>query len=163
MPNGVKKFKSKLSKDTQYKFIIPGIYAYWCTPHKSMGMIGFIIVDNNLDNLKNIKKVKFFSKSKKLAKKSFGNKKLIAINKSTKMRFQHHIYEWPSSYIWSLTLWQGGKRIEVMKAILSIYAVMNQLDQSCYNFPVRIPLKITSGGLDGCKVKTMNLRLRSLL
>ena len=71
VPDGVKKFKSKLIKDTQYKFTIPGIYAYWCTPHKSMGMIGFIIVDNNLDNLKNIKKVKFFGKSKKLAKKVF--------------------------------------------------------------------------------------------
>jgi|TARA_B100001093_G_scaffold171346_1_gene164199 pseudoazurin len=71
VPDGVKKFKSKLSKDTQYKFTIPGIYAYWCTPHKSMGMIGFIIVDNNLDNLKDIKKVKFFGKSKKLAKKMF--------------------------------------------------------------------------------------------
>ena len=59
VPDGVKKFKSKLSKDTQYKFTIPGIYAYWCTPHKSMGMIGFIIVDNNLDNLKNIKKLSF--------------------------------------------------------------------------------------------------------
>jgi hypothetical protein len=34
-----------------------------------MGMIGFIIVDSNLDNLENIKKVKFFGKSKKLAKK----------------------------------------------------------------------------------------------
>jgi|TARA_B110000438_G_C15690209_1_gene596435 pseudoazurin len=69
IPDGVGKFKSKLSKDTQYKFMVPGIYAYWCTPHKSMGMIGFIIVDSNLDNLENIKKVKFFGKSKKLAKK----------------------------------------------------------------------------------------------
>ncbi|MBB45294.1 MAG: pseudoazurin [Rhodospirillaceae bacterium] len=69
VPGGVNKFKSKLSKDTQYKFTKPGIYAYWCTPHKSMGMIGFVIVDNNLDNLENIKKVKFFGKSKKLAKK----------------------------------------------------------------------------------------------
>ena len=93
VPNGVKKFKSKLSKDTQYKFIIPGIYAYRCTAHKSMGMIGFIMVDNNSDNLKNTKKVKFFSKSKKLARNVSGIKKLIAINKSTKMRFQHHIYE----------------------------------------------------------------------
>ena len=69
IPDGVDKFKSKLSKDTQYKFTVPGIYAYWCTPHKSMGMIGFIVVDKSLDNLENIKKVKFFSKSKKLAKK----------------------------------------------------------------------------------------------
>ena len=44
VPEGVGKFKSKLSKDTEYKFTIPGIYAYWCTPHKSMGMICFVIV-----------------------------------------------------------------------------------------------------------------------
>ena len=68
VPDGVKKFKSKLSKDTQYKFTIPGIYAYWCTPHRSMGMIGFIVVGDNKENLPTIKKVKFFGKSKKLAK-----------------------------------------------------------------------------------------------
>ena len=36
VPEGVDKFKSKFNKDTEYKFTIPGIYAYWCTPHKSM-------------------------------------------------------------------------------------------------------------------------------
>ena len=34
VPEGVDKFRSKLSKDAEYKFEIPGIYAYWCTPHK---------------------------------------------------------------------------------------------------------------------------------
>ena len=68
VPKGVKKFKSKLNKDTKYKFSVPGIYAYWCTPHKSMGMIGFVIVGDNKENLPAIKKVKFFGKSKKLAK-----------------------------------------------------------------------------------------------
>ncbi|MDP7194878.1 MAG: plastocyanin/azurin family copper-binding protein, partial [SAR202 cluster bacterium] len=51
VPEGVGKFKSKLSKDTEYKFTIPGIYAYWCTPHKGMGMIGFVIVGNDLSNM----------------------------------------------------------------------------------------------------------------
>ena len=37
VPAGVEKFKSKISKDAEYTFTIPGIYAYWCTPHKSMG------------------------------------------------------------------------------------------------------------------------------
>ena len=37
VPEGVGKFRSALSKDTEYKFEIPGIYAYWCTPHKGMG------------------------------------------------------------------------------------------------------------------------------
>lgn len=69
VPDGVDKFKSKVSKDAEYTFSIPGIYAYWCVPHKTMGMIGFIIVDNDLSNLDAIKKVKFKGKSKKIAKK----------------------------------------------------------------------------------------------
>ncbi len=68
VPEGVGKFKSKLSKDTEYKFTIPGIYAYWCTPHKSMGMIGFVIVGNDLSNMDSIAKVKYSGKSKKIAK-----------------------------------------------------------------------------------------------
>ena len=68
VPEGVEKFKSKIGKDTQYTFTIPGIYAYWCVPHKTMGMIGFVIVGDDLSNLDSIKKVKFIGKSKKLAK-----------------------------------------------------------------------------------------------
>ena len=67
VPEGVDKFKSKVSKDAEYTFTIPGIYAYWCTPHKSMGMIGFVIVGDDLSNLESIKKVKFIGKSKKIA------------------------------------------------------------------------------------------------
>ena len=67
VPEGVEKFKSKVGKDTQYTFTIPGIYAYWCVPHKTMGMIGFVIVDEDLSNLDSIKKVKFNGKSKKIA------------------------------------------------------------------------------------------------
>ena len=66
-PEGVEKFKSKINKDTEYKFQIPGIYAYWCTPHKGMGMIGFVIVNNDKSNLEAIKKIKFMGKSKKIA------------------------------------------------------------------------------------------------
>jgi len=67
VPAGVEKFKSKFNKDVSYKFTIPGIYAYWCTPHKSMGMIGFIVVGDNKSNLEDIKKIKFSAKSKKIA------------------------------------------------------------------------------------------------
>ena len=66
-PEGIEKFKSKISKDAQYKFEIPGIYAYWCTPHKGMGMIGFVVVGNNKSNLEAIKKIKYLGKSKKIA------------------------------------------------------------------------------------------------
>ena len=67
VPEGVKKFRSKINQDVQYKFEIPGIYAYWCTPHKGMGMIGFVVVGNNKTNLEAIKKIKYQGKSKKIA------------------------------------------------------------------------------------------------
>ena len=67
VPEGVEKFKSKISKDAEFTFSIPGIYAYWCTPHKTMGMIGFVIVGDDISNLESIKKVKFSGKSKKIA------------------------------------------------------------------------------------------------
>tara|TARA_A100001011_G_C13874259_1_gene660277 strand:- start:161 stop:589 length:429 start_codon:yes stop_codon:yes gene_type:complete len=66
-PDGAEKFKSSYSKDTSYTFKTPGIYAYWCTPHKSIGMIGFVIVGNDKSNLEAIKKIKFYGKSKKIA------------------------------------------------------------------------------------------------
>ena len=67
VPEGVEKFKTKFNKDAQYTFKVPGIYAYWCTPHKSMGMIGFVVVGNDKSNLEAIKKIKFYSRSKKIA------------------------------------------------------------------------------------------------
>ena len=67
VPEGVEKFKSKYNVDTEYKFEIPGIYAYWCSPHKSMGMIGFVVVGGDKSNLDEIKKIRFSAKSKKIA------------------------------------------------------------------------------------------------
>ena len=68
MPDGVEKFKSKINKDVEYKFEIPGIYLYVCTPHKSMGMIGLVVVGDDKSNLDKIKKAKLGGKSKKIFK-----------------------------------------------------------------------------------------------
>ena len=73
VPEGVEKFKSKFNKDVEYKFDIPGIYAYWCTPHKTMGMIGFVVVGDDKSNLEDIKKLRFSGKSKKLAKELYNS------------------------------------------------------------------------------------------
>ena len=67
VPDGVEKFRSKIGKDAEYTFSIPGIYAYLCVPHKSMGMIGFVIVGNDISNLESIKSIKYIGKSKKIA------------------------------------------------------------------------------------------------
>ena len=66
-PEGVGKFKSKYNVDTEYKFTIPGIYAYWCTPHKGMGMIVVVVVGDDKSNLDAIKAIRFMGKSKKIA------------------------------------------------------------------------------------------------
>jgi len=70
VPDGIKKVKkSKLNKKYSYTFQAPGIYLYQCTPHKAMGMIGLIVVGNNIDNKNLIAKTKVFGKSKKKLKK----------------------------------------------------------------------------------------------
>ena len=68
MPEGVEKFKSKISKDAEYTFEVTGIYLYICTPHKAMGMIGLVVVGGDLSNIDKIKKAKMKGKSKKIFK-----------------------------------------------------------------------------------------------
>ena len=67
-PNKMK-FKSKNGKEAEITFETPGIYYYLCTPHKGMGMIGLVVVDNNISNIDDVKKAKAYGKSKKKLKK----------------------------------------------------------------------------------------------
>ena len=57
--------KSKMNKEYSYKFDIPGIYLYQCTPHKVMGMIALVVVGNDTSNKDAISKTKVFGKGKK--------------------------------------------------------------------------------------------------
>ena len=66
-PNGMK-FKSKNNKEAKITFDTPGIYYYWCTPHKGMGMIGLIVVGNDLSNIDDVANAKAIGKSKKKLK-----------------------------------------------------------------------------------------------
>ena len=67
-PNKMK-FKSKNGKEARITFKTPGIYYYLCTPHKGMGMIGLVVVGNDLSNIDDVKKAKAYGKSKKKLKK----------------------------------------------------------------------------------------------
>ena len=66
-PNRMK-FKSKNNKEVKVTFDTPGIYYYWCTPHKGMGMIGLIVVGNDLSNIDDVASAKAIGKSKKKLK-----------------------------------------------------------------------------------------------
>ena len=63
------KFKSKNNKKAAITFQVPGIYYYWCTPHKGMGMIGLVVVGNDTSNIEEISQAKARGKSKKKLKK----------------------------------------------------------------------------------------------
>ena len=66
-PNDMK-FKSKNGEEAKITFNTPGIYYYWCTPHKGMGMIGLVVVGNDLSNADDIASAKAIGKSKKKLK-----------------------------------------------------------------------------------------------
>ena len=62
-------FKSKLGKEAALTFDTPGVYYYWCTPHKGMGMIGLVVVGDDTSNLDAVAKAKTYGRSKKKFKK----------------------------------------------------------------------------------------------
>ena len=66
-PNKMK-FKSKNGKEAKITFDTPGIYYYLCTPHKGMGMIGLVVVGNDLSNIDDVASAKAIGKSKKKLK-----------------------------------------------------------------------------------------------
>ena len=70
-PNDMK-LKSKNGKEVQVTFDEPGLYLYWCTPHKGMGMIGLVVVGGDTSNADTVAKAKVKGKSKKKLKKLLG-------------------------------------------------------------------------------------------
>ena len=67
-PNNME-LRSKNNKEVQITFEEPGIYYYWCTPHKGMGMIGLVVVGGDTSNKDQVAKAKSMGKSKKKLKK----------------------------------------------------------------------------------------------
>ena len=64
--------KSKNGKEVSMTFETPGIYYYWCTPHKGMGMIGLVVVGDDVSNKDEIAKAKALGKSKMKLKALLG-------------------------------------------------------------------------------------------
>lgn len=57
--------KSKFSKVFSMTFDVPGIYVYQCTPHAAMGMIGIVIVGDDISNKEAISNTRMMGKAKK--------------------------------------------------------------------------------------------------
>jgi len=58
LPEGAEVFKSKINDTFAVTFDVPGVYGVKCTPHFAMGMVGLILVGDELANLDAVKAVK---------------------------------------------------------------------------------------------------------
>lgn len=57
IPPSAAAFNSRRNEDYILEFSVPGIYVYECTSHRSLGMVGIIIVGNDTSNLNAVKQV----------------------------------------------------------------------------------------------------------
>ena len=71
LPEGAEKWKSKISKDFEITYTAEGTYAYKCTPHAGMGMVGLILVGDHTVNYDAVKSAKYRGKAKKVFPKLF--------------------------------------------------------------------------------------------
>ena len=55
IPQGAQSWSSELSKDISVTFNQEGVYAYQCTPHAVMAMVGVIQVGDSKANLESVK------------------------------------------------------------------------------------------------------------
>lgn len=71
LPEGVERWKSKIGKDFELVVEQEGAYGYFCTPHKSYGMVGLLLVGDVSKNYEQLKTVRQRGKSKKRFKEVF--------------------------------------------------------------------------------------------
>tara|TARA_B100000927_G_C16312106_1_gene407867 strand:- start:7 stop:447 length:441 start_codon:yes stop_codon:yes gene_type:complete len=69
IPEGAKKFKSKINKKFSYKVEVEGLYGIRCTPHYANGMVALIQVGDSADPTDFLKGQKVPKKSKERLEK----------------------------------------------------------------------------------------------
>jgi pseudoazurin len=64
IPEGAEGWKGKISQDVSVTLTEPGLYAYRCTPHFALGMVGLIQVGDDTSNLAAIQDLKLPAKAR---------------------------------------------------------------------------------------------------
>lgn len=58
IPDSAVHWNSAIDEKLTVEFTVPGIYGHICVPHYEWGMVGLIVVGNDLSNLKSVRTVK---------------------------------------------------------------------------------------------------------
>ncbi len=66
VPEGGETWNSAVDQEFSVTLTIPGVYGYICFPHYDMGMVGLIVVDNDISNIKSLKKVRHLGSARKV-------------------------------------------------------------------------------------------------
>ena len=66
VPEGAKEWKGKLSEEISVTLDVPGLYAYKCTPHFGLGMVGLIAVGDPSVNLEAVKSARYPGKARQV-------------------------------------------------------------------------------------------------
>jgi pseudoazurin len=64
IPEGAEGWKGKISQDVTATFEKPGLYAYKCTPHFGLGMVGLVQVGDDTSNMEAVQNLKLPKKAK---------------------------------------------------------------------------------------------------
>jgi pseudoazurin len=66
VPDGAEEWKGKLSKEVSVILDVPGLYAYKCTPHFGLGMVGLVAVGDPSINLEAVKTARYPGKARQV-------------------------------------------------------------------------------------------------
>lgn len=58
IPDCAAPWNGAVDENLTVEFTVPGIYGHICVPHYEWGMVGLIVVGNDLSNLKSVKKIR---------------------------------------------------------------------------------------------------------
>ena len=71
LPEGAKGWKGKISDEVSVTFDVEGTYGYFCQPHRSLGMVGLVLVGDPSGNFDAARSAKQRGKAKKAFKALF--------------------------------------------------------------------------------------------
>jgi pseudoazurin len=66
VPEGAEEWKGKLSQEVSITLDVPGLYAYKCTPHFGLGMVGLVAVGDPSINLEAVKGGRYPGKARQV-------------------------------------------------------------------------------------------------
>lgn len=72
IPDGADPWNGAIDDELNITFTVPGIYGYVCLPHYEQGMVGLIVVDNDLTNLAKVKKARHPGSARKAFRSLLG-------------------------------------------------------------------------------------------